>query len=105
MTNLTFNEVFLEQLGIDLGIMLVLVSDGRIMFERTITFVPTYDYSKDGVTASFDADSFGLKEPDGDFQPFNYGVAYQYKEIPTLKKWLVQQNMQFNVIKEHTNEY
>jgi hypothetical protein len=90
MTTLTFIEVPVN----DLGIVLVCLSNGLIMFERSFTFVPTYDYSKEGVTACFDAEGFCMLEPDGPFVPFEYGTAYPYKEIPIMKKWLVQQNLQ-----------
>lgn len=94
--SLTFLNVPLEHLGIDLGIQLVLVSDGRVIFERTFTFVPTYDYSKDGVTAVFDNEGFSLAPAGQDWDEYQWGVAYPYKEIPTMLAWLKQQNMQLN---------
>lgn len=92
--SVTFRDVPLERFGIDLGIQLVLLSDGRIIFERTFTFVPTYDYSKDGITAVFDNEGFSMAKPDAIFEEFDWGVAYPYKEMPTMLAWLVQQQMQ-----------
>jgi hypothetical protein len=96
MSKLTFVEVPIHAFGIDLGLTFVCLSDGRLCFEKNPMFVPTYDYSKDGVTACFDQEEFYMLERDGPIERFNYGTAYPYKEMPTMLKWLVQQNMQFN---------
>lgn len=91
----TFREFPLEFFGSDLGLTLVCYSNGMVALGPNPMFVPTYDYSKDGVTACFDREGYILMERDGPMESFNYGTAYPYKEIPALKKWLVQQNMQF----------
>lgn len=90
MTTLTFIEVPVN----DLGIVLVCLSNGLIMLDRGFNFVPTYDYEKDGVTACFDAESFSLIPKEGEMQALDYGTAYPYKEMPDLKAWLAQQNLQ-----------
>lgn len=96
MERVTFREFPLEFFGSDLGLTLVCYSNGMVALAPNMMFVPTYDYCTDGVTACFNREDFALMEPNGPFVSFNYGMAYPYKQIPALKKWLVQQNMQFN---------
>lgn len=78
----------------DTGLVLVLVSDGRIIIERGFNFVPLYEL---GVfEAIFNSDGFTIKDLNGEPQNYDYGVAYPYKEMPLLKQWLIQQKLEMN---------
>lgn len=89
-------QTFLDVPIADTGLVLVLLPDGTLFIERSATFVPTYDYAPEGITGFFDANEFSLQEPGQDFQRYDYGVAYPYKNMPVLKAWLIQQQLQLN---------
>jgi hypothetical protein len=94
MSKLTFLEVPIAETGMTL----ILLSNGWLMIERAFNFMPLFDYSKEGISGNFDAQSFSLTLPGEGFevwQEYDYGTAYPYKEIPALKQWLIQQNLQF----------
>lgn len=90
MSQLTFLEVPIA----DTGLTLLLLSNGLLMIERNFNFMPLFDYDKNGVSGVFDAQAFSLSEPDGSWKEYDYGTAYPYKEMPALKQWLIQQNLQ-----------
>lgn len=83
----------------DTGLTLVLVSNGLILIEINPFFQPLFDYHKDGVSGVFDAQGFSLStggEGLDTWQEFDYGTGYQYKEIPALQQWLIQQQLQLH---------
>jgi hypothetical protein len=88
MTTLTFLEVPIA----NTGLVLVLLSNGLLMMERSPFFTPMFDIGD--VSGAFDAHGFSLTEPDGTWKEYDYGVAYAYKEMPMLKAWLIQQKLQ-----------
>lgn len=95
MSNLTFRDVGIH----GTGLILVLLSNGTLLIERSATFAPLFEVNRgsEGVLGMFDNDGFALMGKDDDrFQEYDYGVAYPYKEMPTLKGWLIQQHLQLN---------
>jgi hypothetical protein len=78
------------------GLVLVLLSNGTLFIERSPTFMPLFEVNRgsEGVLGMFDNDNFALMgQGDTEFMEYDYGVAYPYKEMPTLKAWLVQQKL------------
>jgi hypothetical protein len=90
---LTFLDINID----DPGLTLMLFSNGLVMLEPSVfNFFPTYHYGHDGVVNIFSRDGYSLSDADGVLQHYDYGVAYPYKEMPALKRWLVEQNLQRN---------
>ena len=75
------------------GLSLILVSDGRVILEPHPVFVPLYDYGPNGAINVFARDGYSLTDADGVLQHFDYGVAYPYKVMPSLKRWLIDQQL------------
>lgn len=73
-----------------LPITLVLISTAQIAFVPVQKFKPIFDIPEktDGINAAFFEDHFKI-----DDQPFQYNVAYQYKEIKPMLLWLINQNL------------
>jgi len=90
MSNLTFLEVPIA----NTGLVLVLLSNGLLMMERSPFFTPMYDHFPEGVSGVFNVSSFSLLDGEGRWTEYDYGVAYAYKEMPMLKAWLIQQKLQ-----------
>lgn len=86
----------MHQLQIKLGslpISLVLISDGSVAFVKSCNFKAICDSGDDDgkqIVAIFDNEGFQLGNTDN----FCYNVAYRYKEIPDMLKYLQQQNLQ-----------
>lgn len=79
------------------GLTLILVSDGRVAVEPSVfNFEPEFHYGLNGVVNVFGKDGYSLSAEDGTLEAFDYGTAYPYKEIPTLKRWLIDQELQLN---------
>lgn len=72
------------------------LSDGTLMLQPHGNFSLIFDGKHDGVTGIFDSEGFALLEqgrPLDDMQDYQYNVPYEYKQMPVLKAWLVQQNL------------
>lgn len=87
---MTFREVPVH----NTGLVLILLSNGTLMLERSHYFTPFIDMSDGKVVGSFFAEAFSLVDADGGTSEYDYGTAYPYKEMPVLKKWLVEQNLE-----------
>jgi len=92
MTTLTFLEVPIA----NTGLVLVLLSNGTLLLERSPFFEPMFDQQLDGVSGAFDTKGFSLLDTEGKWTDYDYGVAYEYKQLPALKAWLIQQKLQLN---------
>jgi hypothetical protein len=93
MSDITFLEVPVW----DTGLVLVLLSNGMLTVERSVTFVPLYDLApnKHGVDGLFDLDSFRLTDHYSGMQcELDYGTMYAYQAVPLLKAWLIQQKLE-----------
>jgi hypothetical protein len=68
------------------------------MLERSFHFTTLYDFvpDDDGISGVFTPDASTLKDMKGDKSDYEYGEAYQYKEMPVLKAWLIQQKLELN---------
>ena len=88
MTQLTFLEV---PVG-NTGLVLILLSDGTLMLQRSPFFEAFYDHYPEGVSGVFNLTAFSLLDGEGRWTDYDYGVPYQYKQLPLLKAWLIQQN-------------
>jgi hypothetical protein len=76
------------------GLQLILVSNGLVILEMSTQFIPTYDYGPNGTVNVFDRDGFSLSDADGVLQHYEYGTAWPYKEMPALKRWLIEQQLE-----------
>lgn len=78
-----------------LPVNLVLLSNGTLAFVRVAEFVGIYDQRAFGqdVDAMFGRDDFAFIHDEG-YDEFAYNTAYNYKEIPSMLKWLQQQNLE-----------
>ncbi len=75
------------------GLLLMLVSDGRVIVEPSqFNFEPEYHYSQEDINV-FGADGYSLSDADGVLQHYEYGTAYPYKQMPALKRWLIEQQL------------
>lgn len=73
-----------------LPIGLICTDRADIAFVRLAQFKAIYDYptTKDGIDAMFDAEGFSIGDT-----CFDWGVLYNYKEIPEMLTWLQRQNL------------
>lgn len=92
MTQLTFLEVPIA----NTGLVVVLLSNGTLLMERSPFFEPMYDHFPEGVSGVFDTKGFSLLDAEGRWTEYDYGTAYEYKQMPLLKAWLIQQKLQLN---------
>lgn len=81
-------------LGGNFPIKLAFYLDGKVALHPSRALDPIVDQVEGGVTGLFDNKGFSLiglgeKEP----LSYQYGVPYNYKEMPLLKAWLVQQQL------------
>jgi hypothetical protein len=77
-------------------VTLVCLSNGKVRLTPLYDFTALFDQTPGGVAAIFDSEGFSLLEPGrdpDDFQDYFYHVEYDYKTMPVLKAWLVQQNL------------
>lgn len=72
---------------------LYLLSDGSLLFTLPFGAVPTYEHYPDGVSSMFDATGFTLWEPGSKEYKYEYEVPYRYKQMPLMRGWLVQQDL------------
>ena len=69
---------------------LVIISDSTVAFSLHGNFKVIADnYSEGKVRGVYDSQGFSL-----DGEPFMYNTKYSYKEIPTLLKWLQEQELE-----------
>lgn len=92
MTQLTFLEVPIA----NTGLVVVLLSNGALLIERYPFFEPMFDHQLDGVSGAFDMKGFSLLDTEGKWTDYDYGTEYEYKQMPALKAWLIQQKLQLN---------
>lgn len=98
MSQIQFREYPFEAFGNDLGLVLVCLSDGRVMLDLTPLFVPTYEQCENGVTACLSHEGFWLMETPGEVMAYSYRMPYPYKQMPVLKNWLVQQKLHLDLL-------
>lgn len=67
-----------------LPILMALADTGEIAFQPAIHFNTLIDQPEDGVQAIFDMDGFTV----GADTEIEYGVFYEYKQMPELLYWL-----------------
>ena len=73
---------------------LFLISDGTVAFQLGQGFIVTHEIRTTGVSSLFDLEGFSLLEEGGkEFLDYQYGVPYDYKQLPLLKAWLIQQDL------------
>jgi hypothetical protein len=81
-----------------LPVKLVLLSNGTLAFVPWTTFKGVVDSpANPGDVCGLFFPSwfcFFIDEEDGAFEEFSYNTAYDYKEYPQMKRWLIQQNLQ-----------
>ena len=72
-------------------INLVCLSNETLAFIRVTDFKALFDMapSSEGVDAAFYEDLFVIDEVE-----YNYNHCYSYKEIPSMKAWIIQQKLQ-----------
>lgn len=82
---------------LDTRLQMILLSNGTLAIKPQPHFTPLADYMDGGVEGIFFSDYFKLKGKDEkEFQDYQYGVTYPYKNMPVLKAWLVQQQLEYN---------
>lgn len=83
------------QLQVSIGetfpVSLVLLSNGTLVWIKTTQFKPIYDSPSepDSIAAVFSEDGFTIGDDE-----YSYNRIYEYKELPSMLKWLKQQQMQ-----------
>ncbi len=93
----------LKQIGVRIGdtfpIMIGLQPDGTLFLQPTVLFKTIYDYQPKGISGIFDNDGFSLwKDKVDNKLDYEYNAAYNYKDMPLLKDWLIQQNLVLPVV-------
>lgn len=90
----------LRQLDLAIGntfpVILSLISDGTLFFQPLVGITTVYDISEreDGVHGVFTIDGFSLwRDKQENKLDYMYHVPYNYKDMPLLKDWLIQQNL------------
>lgn len=82
-------------IGPNFPVTLLCFADGTVALHPLGNFPLVAEMRTSGVSSMFHCDSFALKaEDDTQFQEYEYRISYPIKEMPTLKAWLVQQNLE-----------
>ncbi len=75
-------------------IKLLCFSDGRVELVIQGGFPPIVEDRPTGVSSIFTVAGFCLRgEGESSYQEYYYGFPYEYKQMATLKAWLVQQQL------------
>jgi hypothetical protein len=81
----------------NMPINLVLFSENRtVAFVKVANFEALLDQPEDGtyVGAFFYPEGFSLFRSEAESEDFDYNVRYPYYQMPLMKGWLMQQNLQ-----------
>ncbi len=77
---------------------LVCFANGEVALQVISPFNLIVDSKPDGVSGLFDMEGFTLSDGIDASLDYHYNTPMKYKEMPTLKRWLVQQNLVSPVI-------
>lgn len=86
----------MQMVSIDIGdgfpVKLLCLMDGTVMLSPMGMFPLIVEDIPQGVSSIFESGHFSLREQgQSDYQIHCYNLPYHYKQLPTLKAWLVQQ--------------
>jgi len=86
----------MEMIKVDIAdgfpVVLLCMSDGRVMLSPQGQFPVIVEETPVGVSSVFHSTGFELGES-GEVGSYYYNLPYDYKNMPTLKAWLVQQKL------------
>lgn len=73
-------------------VILMCLEDGRLMFSPMGQFPVIVEEIPQGISSVFHVAGFELKQG-GELGSYHYDLPYEYKQMPTLKAWLLQQKL------------
>lgn len=80
---------------------LVCINNGTVVFVKHLNFNTIWDSAEPGgVGANYDMQRISLWNDQGDEFDVFYNTMYDYRVLPLLKAWLIQQNLQYPIFPE-----